>query len=338
MGRTENLVFCTICCNNYLPKAIVLSKSIKLQHPDALVYLCLVEKEFPLGIDLNTYFDSVYLAKDLNIDYFDWYIFKYSQLEASTFVKASFFKLLLEKFDDVIYLDPDIYVYSNFDILSELDYSIGITPHQLTPTSDLEIIDSTVIGFLMCGIYNLGFIALRKTENAFSFLDWWEHKLKYYAYMDFSRGLFTDQKWIDLGNLYFDMTVIEDFGYNVANWNCHERLISIKNDQILVNELSPLVFFHYSSIDIGKDVRIFRKLLDKEDFNTIMQLRDDYKKHLQNPEFSNLAHLTWSYNYFDSGEKVSHYSRIAFIKSKTLRKKYITPYNESNEKFLSIGY
>ncbi len=331
--------FCTISCTNYLPKAILLAESIKKHHPDAAVILCLLEKSAPRRLGLSKHFDKVVLAKNLPMDYFDWYLFKYDQLEASTFIKATLLKQLLGTYGRVIYLDPDIYVYSPLQELFELPHDIIVTPHQVNPTSSLKIIDSSVIGFMLCGIFNLGFICVNKTKHTLEFLDWWENKLMYYAFLDFKRGLFTDQKWIDLAYTQFNIHSLTHPGYNVANWNICERDMHISGrDQYFINRNAPLRFFHFSSIDTGKDIRIFRLLARRSTLKTILALRDTYKKRVAKHDKAGLSTTEWSYDYFDNGEKINKLCRFTFFKSKKIRKLFIKPYEASNEKILSIGY
>lgn len=331
--------FCTICCSNYLPKATALAKSIKSFHPNIDVILCLVEKELPENFPLNNHFNKVVLAKDLPLENFDWYIFKYDQLEGSTFVKATLLKYILLSYDKVIYLDPDIYLYSDLNPIVNLDQDIIVTPHQITPCSNLEVIDSSIIGFLLCGIFNLGFIAIKKSDDAINFLNWWEHKLKYYAFLDFNRGLFTDQKWIDIAYTQFNIFCLNKFGYNVANWNINERNLEIEPDgSITVNDTERLAFFHYSSIDSGKDLRIFKLLANEKTLKIVNQLRTNYKDEIRNFNYKEITQTDWSYNYYNNGEKINKLSRLTFFKSKEIRKILINPFNSSNEYILSIGY
>lgn len=332
-------VFCTICCTNYLPKAITLAESLKNQHPDTDITLCLVEKELPSGIDLLQYFDDVVLAKDIFKEYFEWFIFKYDQLEGSTFVKARYLRYLLNKYDRVIYLDPDIYVYSPLEELLALDRNIIVTPHQINPVSDLKTIDSSVIGFLLCGIFNLGFISINNSKESLAFLSWWENKLEYYCFLDFNRGLFTDQKWIDLAFILFEIFNFKNYGYNVANWNINERHLSrTKENTLLINNYFPLRFFHYSSVDSGKDLRIFRLLASKDSLKVVKKIRNEYKKAITSNDRNNLSKIEWSYNYFNSGERINKLCRTAFFKNAKLRKLFLNPFDFSNEQILSIGY
>lgn len=331
--------FCTICCFNYLPKAIALATSIKKFHPNTHIVLCLVEKHLPKDFDIDKCFNQVILAKDLPIEQFEWYIFKYDQLEGSTFIKATLLKFLLLDYDKVIYLDPDIYLYSDLSYLISIEHDIVVTPHQISSCSNLEIIDSSIIGFLLCGIFNLGFICVSKSAVTNVFLDWWEHKLKYYSFLDFNRGLFTDQKWIDIAFVQFNIHSLKEYGYNVANWNINERELNVaQNGEIIVNNKEKLRFFHYSSIDSGKDLRIFKLLASDATFRIVNELRNKYKSEINLLNSNGINQIDWSYNYFNNGEKINKLSRFTFFKNKEIRKALINPFDSNNEYILSIGY
>lgn len=127
-------VVCTAIAANYLPKAMVLARSLKRTNPNVDVVLCLVEKEINPEAKLCKYFDHIVLAKDLGFENFNKFIFKYKILVALTAVKGQLFKYLMNEyknFDQFIYLDPDILVLGSLDELqSAFDkHSIILTPH-----------------------------------------------------------------------------------------------------------------------------------------------------------------------------------------------------------------
>src|ERR1019366_2076876 len=96
------------------------------------------------------------------------------------------------------------------------------------------------------GIFNLGFVALRKTPTTDQFLLWWEARLRNGCRIDRDGGLFTDQKWVDLVPVLFpDTTILLDPTYNVAYWNVATRSLAKRNGHFLVDG-RPLAFFHFS--------------------------------------------------------------------------------------------
>ena len=57
------------------------------------------------------------------------------------------------------------------------------------------------------GVYNLGFLAVSRSEEALKMLTWWAERLYLYCYDDMANGIFTDQKWIDLAPCFFNVKI-----------------------------------------------------------------------------------------------------------------------------------
>ena len=140
-------------------------------------------------------------SEQLPIPQSRWFHFKYTIVELNTAVKpyAAAYLGAHWPIDKLIYLDPDIKLYGSLRGIEEaLDSAnIVLTPHLLAPLvddgktpGDLEIMRS--------GAYNLGFIGLRVNTATREFIEWWQRRLYDHCYIDFAKGLFTDQKWIDL--------------------------------------------------------------------------------------------------------------------------------------------
>lgn len=205
------MVIFTSICANYLHKARTLAQSVKEQIPDAVFVVCLLEREIRSDMQ-SEYFDEIVLAKDAWGEGFERFIFKHTIVEASTSVKGQFFQHLYEKYPEenkFIYLDPDVYVYSDFTELRELleQRPIVLCPHLLQPGNiDMEL-SSTAHG-----VYNLGFLAVNRSEEARKFIDWWAQRLFLFCYDDMGRGIFTDQKWIDLAPCFFDVEIFKHRG------------------------------------------------------------------------------------------------------------------------------
>lgn len=185
----------------------------------------------------------------LNIDDFDSMIKKYTIVELLTSVKPFYFEWLFNTYaeaENIVYFDPDIMIFQPLTRLEESlkAYDIILTPHYTNPINDNCL--PTELHVMQTGIFNLGFIAVKRSENSFKMLAWWQSRLKNQCFIDLSRGLFVDQLWANLIPAYFDKVLIEKHpGYNMAHWNLHERTLSFENGAYLVNG-QPLIFFHFS--------------------------------------------------------------------------------------------
>jgi len=242
------LVF-TICSNNYLAQAITLGHSLLNFNQDYIFKIGLVDKKIA-QIDYSGIPFEIVPVEQIGVEYFDEMILRYDIVELNTAFKPYFFKYFFNttKAESVMYLDPDIQVFASFYVLERelLNHDIIITPHFTTPINDDKW--QAEEDFLNSGLYNLGFITIKNTSNGNKMVNWWAKRLRDKAYIDFKRGLFTDQIWINFVPLFFErVKILTNVGYNVSYWNLHERLISFKNGEYYVNENQPLIFYHYAS-------------------------------------------------------------------------------------------
>lgn len=237
----------TICAANYLPFVNVLGNSFLLTNPDSTFSVLVIDSE-KINFAQNTNFR--YLSpSDLDIpeNVLKNMTFYYNVTELATALKPSAMKALFRQGSTkVIYLDPDIQVFSE---LSELDSALDknpivLTPHTLNPIprDGLRPTEADIMG---SGTFNLGFLGLSKSEIADEILNWWEERLRFDSISDPSEMLFTDQRWMDFVPSYFPMYVLRHPGYNIAYWNLHERELSVIGDKVKVNN-EDLRFFHFS--------------------------------------------------------------------------------------------
>lgn len=242
----------TIASKNYLAYVNVLMASLAKVNPEYKLFLCLADR-------IDGHFNSadepytVVEVEQLEIPHFSDFILRYDIMEFNTAVKPFMFRWLFDhtELDTVIYLDPDIQAFSKFgrlEVMLNQGASIVLTPHITAPSEDGK--NPNDYHFLQTGVFNLGFITVRRCEESLAFIDWWGRRLSTDCIVDFQGGLFVDQKWCDLAPCFLDnLKILRDEGYNAAYWNLAQRKISkVKNDQWLVNN-SPLAFFHFSGVN-----------------------------------------------------------------------------------------
>lgn len=326
------IIFTSICAN-YVHKARVLAKSVKKNIPNAKMILCLVEDKIDDRI-FNDCFDDIVLAKDAWEGNFERFIFKHSIVEASTSVKGQFFRYLMDKYtdeDSFIYLDPDIYVYSDFIELRTMlkKYPIIVCPHLLNPGNiDMELSSTTH------GVYNLGFLAVNRSEESRKCIDWWADRLYLYCYDDVMRGIFTDQKWFDLVPCFFDVKILKHHGYDFAPWSLLNCTIT-KNDN---NEYSvngdALRFIHFSGF--GSSINKCIEQWLPESGELFKELYSDYIKVHHENDFDNISKTHWSYSTYSSGEKIDLVIRKAYRERYDVMFLYDNPFNYSNKEYYKL--
>jgi hypothetical protein len=225
-----------------------LFESIRQTNPSWKFIIGLVDKN-DQNTDLSFLECELVTVEELAIPGFDAMIQRYTIVELLTSAKPFYFEWLLHHYPgagNIVYFDPDIMLFQPLTRLEESleKYDIILTPHFTTPINDDKL--PTELHVMQTGIYNLGFIAVKRSDNTMAMLHWWQSRLKDQCLIDLSRGLFVDQLWMNLAPAYFDKVLVEKYpGYNIAHWNLHERRLEKINGDWYVNK-ELLVFYHFS--------------------------------------------------------------------------------------------
>ncbi|WP_338646043.1 hypothetical protein V5J73_11585 [Flavobacterium sp. KS-LB2] len=275
----------TICSNNYLAQAKTLGDSLFEKNPNYKFIIGLCD-ELSNEIDYS-FFGNIEIlpVSQINIYCFDEIIKKYDIIELNTSIKPSFFKYFINKYEDletIIYFDPDIQIFDNLLLLEEhlKENDVLLTPHILNPigVDNLSPYENLFLNF---GIYNLGFLGLNpKSQNALNLLDWWEDKTLKIGFNRVAQGLFVDQLWLNLAPIFFKkVKVLEEYGFNVAPWNLHERnTIELVDDKCIMVDGSRLVFYHFSSYNFTKP-ELFSKSYNR--YNSVILSKEIYDLYTQ---------------------------------------------------------
>ena len=252
---TGALAACTIISKNYVAFARVLARSFFEHHPQGRFFVLLVDRNEGHIDPEEEDFELLEIEQLDNVPDLRSFLFKYTLLECNTAVKPYLLEHLFERHDleRLIYFDPDIWITGSLDELAELleRHSIVLTPHLDAPIDDDAWPSEQAI--LQSGAYNLGFIALRRSEVTRRLLSWWQDRLYDQCLVQIEKGLFVDQKWIDLvpgifGGTDQEVYVLTHPGYNVAYWNLHGRTVTLEGEGPQVND-EPLIFFHFSGVE-----------------------------------------------------------------------------------------
>lgn len=244
---------CTIVSPNYLAYARTVSASYLKQHPEHRFFILIVAD---LSLEERKAFEgeefTPVMLMEIGLADVRGEGMKYDILELNTNVKPTFMKYLIQTFDleRLIYLDPDIFVYSPLTPVFEVldgGASTILTPHMTTPVDDDKLPGEQEM--LYNGTYNLGFVAVRRCEESWRLLSWWERRCLALGFSEGRTGLFVDQKWMNLAPGMFDQVkILRHPGCNMAYWNLHERTLLEAAENYVVNGSVPLCFFHFSGI------------------------------------------------------------------------------------------
>lgn len=310
----------TLCSNNYLAQAITLKDSFLNYHKDYEFFIGLVDK-LSKNIDYTNL--NIIEVEKTEIKNFSDMVSRYNIVELNTSVKSFYFQYFFNKCDAEIvkYIDPDIMFFSSLgkedeEIHIKNKITFFLTPHITSPIPLSDTYPHQENKFLNFGIFNFGFLSIRKSPSSEHFLNWWSERLEKLCVNDVKNGLFVDQLWGNFIPLFYpnDYRVSHHLGLNMAHWNIHERTLSLKDNKWFVNDIYPLVFYHFSNYDpLDSENRITKRIPKNFSFNErpdLKSLFDIYRTQL----------LKNNYVYF---LKIKPYFLKAPSKSKTVKSSLI---------------
>ena len=296
----KNIAF-TICSNNYLSQAKVLSDSVYQYDKDNYIFYIVLCDKMNEKVDYSIFHANFIEADKLGIENFKWMTSYYDIVELNTAIKPFAFKYLIKKESPqyIHYLDPDIRTFASLNIIEDElgDHSILLTPHSLSPIPfDGKIPTDNI--FLNFGIYNLGFLGIKVDNESQRMIDWWSDFLSEHCINDPRTGFFVDQLPMELVPLYFNnVKVSHHRGLNVAYWNLHDRKFSKKNGSYYLNEKYPLIFYHFSNYKLSRpDVittKYTRSKLNEDD--CLKSLYDQYYNEMLATDIGNYKSIRCIY-------------------------------------------
>jgi hypothetical protein len=337
-----NKIAFTIVAKNYTGLAKVLADSVVQYDAGVKFYIFIADEEsgsIELPDDAHTY---LFANKALGISQREWeeMAFKYSITEFCTSIKPFCFNYLLslESESNIIYFDPDILTFAPLDFVWQTlkTKEIIITPHILTCEIDFtgNFVEKNL---LSSGIYNLGFIAIKKSQGTAAFISWWQKRLSNMCFDERNEGLFTDQKWIDFLPSFFtpdQLCISRHQGMNVAPWNFYERKITKEEDAFFVSnriadsyEKDELLFVHFSGFNyrnLDHSNANIANLKVPPDLDAIFAA---YNNLIASSKITSFLNLHYTYGTFTDGKPVVHYHRRLFRRLLEDKKEMPQPFN-----------
>jgi hypothetical protein len=323
-----NIHVFTSIAGNYLPKARVLFESISALHPEWQCHLLLVEDWSSKRAELAGEPYSVCQLGELDIPNWRPWAFCHDLVELCTAVKPFMLQRLLARSDcdAVLYFDPDILLFSRLDDVVDAlaQSSVLLTPHQTTPESTMAGIIGNEMTSLLYGSYNLGFIGVASDSVGSAFAQWWCDRLYHFCRDDPARGLFTDQRWIDLVPSLFDRVgILRSTRLNVAAWNWNHRSLSQSTDGDFLVNGEPLGFYHFTGIDSGNHALMLEKFPAQR--AVVEALLSRYRESIAGQARQHHSD-PWSFRSLASGEPVNVEWRRAYLSSPALQERFPDPW------------
>jgi hypothetical protein len=144
----------------------------------------------------------------------------------------------------VTYLDSDLFFFASPEpIYAEMkEASFGIIPHHFTRRTAYR---------RRFGIYNVGWVSVRRCEEGIAALQWWRERCIEWCYdfVDADGDRFADQRYLNrLPGLFPHVHVIQHLGANLAPWNFADLRVEWRDGSVLVEGRYPLLFFHFHGV------------------------------------------------------------------------------------------
>jgi hypothetical protein len=246
-------LFFSIATIQQLPQALALRESLKRYHPNDRFVIGLCDQSANLPADFKTDAELITLQDIALPNHLSWSTLS-NQYNPVEFLKASkplFLAHLWQHYSDVhqfVYLDPTVFLYQP---LTELDttykeQAILLTPHLLSPPGDQLHPDEKHLQNV--GLFHSGFLALRRSDEANHFVDWWSKRVPERAYIDYCQAMCLDQLWLMLTMVFYNSVgIVKNPGWHVGLWNLPERNVQQTASGFSANK-APLAFINFDGL------------------------------------------------------------------------------------------
>jgi 2-polyprenyl-3-methyl-5-hydroxy-6-metoxy-1,4-benzoquinol methylase len=252
--------FCTLFDINYLPRGLVLYRSLERYCTDFRLRVFCMDTETKeilnrlalprltaIGLDELEAHDSELLAVKPTR----------TQVEYCWTATPAVCAYALEtepELEAITYLDADLMFFRDPEpIWHEFgDDSVLIVPHRYAPQWQPHEETS--------GTYNVEFMTFRRDERGLEALHWWRERCLEWCFFRFEDGKMGDQKYLDdWPERFAGVHVLEHPGGGLAPWNVDRYELARQNGSVLVDD-RELVFYHYHSLRLYRGITLLRAL------------------------------------------------------------------------------
>jgi lipopolysaccharide biosynthesis glycosyltransferase len=295
---------CTIITKNFVSMARILAKSFLEHHHDGKVYVLLVDETDGNLNQSDEPFELIPINK-LMEPFIKEMLFRYHASEAAVALKPYILLYLLRKLglDKVVFLDADMLIIGDLDEVYRLldSYSIILTPQFTSPIQDDPKVLFQDFAISRTGVFNTGFVALSRDKNSLAFLNWWASKLYHDCLIDFNRGLFIDQKWLDaVPGLFSGVFILRDLRYNFQ-----VKLFAMELYKFPACDKSQVRIFHFSG-------GIYKEENSPDPNAEAIPIKRQYQTLLALNGYEETRKFSYAYDYYSNGEKITSRARLVF--------------------------
>jgi hypothetical protein len=309
MPNQDNAYF-TVITKAYLPYARVLMQRLSAVDPASAQYVFLADNLDncfdPRGeqFRLLTIEEFVEPADRVRLT------FQYTAFELSNALKAFAHNFMntATKHSTWSYYDSDIYPLSSPKALLDVDPagSVFLTPHIVRPCDRRILLERVPLenALLRSGVYNGGWLGIRRSPEATEFIGWFLDRLRKYCfnlYMD----MYVDQLWLNFVDPFgYNLCVVRHPGANIAYWNVHERLPDNKDPRFSI-EMDDAIFLHFSGWDPAEPLLLSRYAPGESFPDPWSGIALQYRTELLAAGLEECQRWSYSWECFRNGKKIS---------------------------------
>jgi hypothetical protein len=302
----------TVAAKRHLSLARVLARSFREHHPDIPFFVLLTD-------EIDGYFDpslepfQLLHLRDLAIRDLPRFRFHYRQQELTYAATPYLLAHLLERgFDSACFFKQESMVLNDLGpVLAHLSsHSILLTPHLLEPLTGNDRHERE-LSILQSGVYNVGFLGVKKTEITWKFLHWWQDRLYQYCRHDIARGMHYEQRWLDLVPGFFqDVLIVRDAAFNVGHWNLPERSMRWSENHLTADG-ETCRFFRFSGFDPEQPFAVTRysPRLQMANLGAVATVFARYLELLEAAGYHETKTWPYAYDYFDNAVPIPEIAR-----------------------------
>jgi hypothetical protein len=311
----REFVLCSIVTRSHLARARVLASSLREHHPSAQVLVAVTDGDDTIAQSAEPF--RILPIAELAVPEWRQRCFQYDALELCCAVKPH---LLAHAFRHLgaaraVYADADLLICAPIDALLDRiqSASIVLTPHLVDRRDDERQRGTEFDCLATSGSYNAGLIGLRRDATSNAFLDWWAGRLDRGAVHAPARGLYFDQRWLDLvPGLFPDVAVFRHRGYNVSYWRHPLDGASMQNGRLIV-EGGPVCVYHFTGFDV--DLGQFRfgpGAASATESDALAQISREYQRKLIGAGNESTMRTPYGHGAFDNGVPIPKVARTIY--------------------------
>jgi hypothetical protein len=243
-----NRVYCTYFDHNYLPRGLALYHSLQRHSQGSRLWvLCLSEDCYRTLVALDL--PNLIPRRLADFEAADPEVAatrsSRSVIEYYFTCSPAWMLFVLNSEPDaewVTYLDSDLFFFESPEVIyAELQNdAVAIIPHRYP---------AKMARLRKFGTYNVGWVGTRNDPDGIAVIKWWREKCIEWCHDYVDGDRFADQGYLDsFPALSPRVKVIENVGANLAPWNVGNYRIESCGDEVMIDAIYPLIFFHFQGL------------------------------------------------------------------------------------------